>query len=244
MTIIDFKDLKCAVCGHEFSGQLLRSTYSTGGSDLDLCPSRLGLQTLGLEVSVCPHCHYVSHDIEKPVSEETRDFVLSNPAFKENYRYYTRVMNYQNLMRIALFEERYHDAFLAALKASWAKEAAGSIGDPLGSFRTRYEALELFERYENELMFDEDTMLCLKADLLRRTVRFEDVVELVQSANPVKELAQCILQFQKHLAKERNSRRYSISQAEEWYQENNGKTQNGNESYDKHTKPGILASLR
>lgn len=100
MTIIDFKDLKCAVCEHKFSGQILRSTYSTGGSDLDLCSSRLGLQTLGLEVSVCPNCHYVSHYIEKPVSNETRIFVLSNPAFKENSWHYTRVMNYQNLMRV------------------------------------------------------------------------------------------------------------------------------------------------
>lgn len=194
--------------------------YSNVGSDLDLCPSRLGLQTLGLEITVCPQCRYISHDIEKAVSEETRAFVLSNPAFTEKPWNNSRVTNYQNLMRIALFEERYHDAFTACLKAAWAKEAAGSIRDPLGSFKIRCEALELFEKYENELQFDENTKLCLKADLLRRTARFEEVIELVQSANPTNEQTQYILRFQKHLSKERNSRRHTISMAKEWKEKN------------------------
>ena len=220
MTIIEQKDLRCAVCGHTFTGQILLSTNSIGGSDLDFCPSSIGLQTLGLEIIVCPNCHYVSTDIEKSVSGDTKVFVLSSPLFKENHWYYTRVTNYQNLMRIALFEERYHDAFTACLKAAWAKEAAGSIREPLGSFKIRCEALELFEKYENELQFDENTKLCLKADLLRRTARFEEVIELVQSANPTNEQTQCILQFQKHLSKERNSRLHTISMAKEWKEKN------------------------
>lgn len=225
MTIIEQKDLRCAVCGHTFTGQILLSTYSNVGSNLDLCPSRLGLQTLGLEITVCPQCRYISHDIEKAVSEETRVFVLSNPAFTEKPWNNSRVTNYQNLMRIALFEERYHDAFTACLKAVWAKEAAGSIREPLGSFKIRCEALELFEKYENELQFDENTKLCLKADLLRRTARFEEVIELVQSANPTNEQTQCILRFQKHLAKERNSKRYPVDFTKKWNEENKIETQ-------------------
>lgn len=220
MTIIDQKDLKCAVCGHKFTGHILLSTYSAGSHDLDLCPSRIGLQTLGLEITVCPKCRYVSRDIEKVVSEETRAFVLSNPAFTEKPWNNSRVTNYQNLMRIALFEGRHHDAIIACLKASWTKEAAGSIREPLGSFKIRCEALELFEKYENELQFDENTKLCLKADLLRRTARFEEVIELVQSANPTNEQTQCILRFQKRLAKERNSRRYPVDFAKKWNEEN------------------------
>ena len=154
------------------------------------------------------------------MSEETRAFVLSNPAFTEKPWNNSRVTNYQNLMRIALFEERYHDAFTACLKAAWAKEAAGSIREPLGSFKMRCEALELFEKYENELQFDENTKLCLKADLLRRTARFEEVIELVQSANPTNEQTQYILRFQKHLSKERNSRQHTISMAKEWKEKN------------------------
>lgn len=227
MTIIDQKYLKCAVCGHIFQGQILLSTYSTGSPDLDLRPSHSGLQTLGLEISTCPNCHYVSHDIEKAVSEETKAFVLSHPAFNKEPWYYTRALNYQNLMCIALFEGRNHDAFTASLKAAWAKEAAGSIRDPLGSFKIRCEALELFEKYENELLFDEDIKLCLKADLLRRTARFEEVVALIQSANPTNEQTQCILRFHEHLAKERNSKRYSIDFAMKWYEENKKKKNTG-----------------
>ena len=219
MTIIDQKEQKCAVCGHTFSSNLIRSTLSTGESYLDFCPA-MARMTLGLEISMCPNCHYVSTDIERPVSDETKEFVLSNPAFKETHRYYDRTTNYINLMRIALLEERYHDAFSACLKAAWAKEAAGSIREPLGSFKIRCEALELFEKYEDKLRFNKDTRLCIKADLLRRTAQFEEVIEYVLSANPTSEQAKYILQFQEHLAKERDSRSYLVSQAYEWKEEN------------------------
>ena len=221
MTIIENRDMTCAVCGHTSSGSVLLSTFSQGCSDLDFCPPPMARNLFGTEINVCPNCHYVAYDLSQEVSAETKNFVLTDPAFQEEYSSYS-VTAYKNLMHIALFEERYHDAFAACLKAAWFNEMRGNIHDEFGSCNPaiRIEALELFEKYEDELMFDADTKLCLKADLLRRTMRFAEAVEFARSSYTTNWDVRCILAYQAYLAEKGDYSRHSIYSAQQWGGEN------------------------
>lgn len=221
MTIIENREMTCAVCGHTSHGSVLLSTYSMGGGDLDFCPPPLARNMFGTEITVCPNCHYVASDISREVSAETKNFVLTDPAFQEEYSSYS-VTAYKNIMRIALFEERYHDAFTACLKAAWFNEKRGNIRDEFGSCNPaiRIEALEIFDKYENELKFDADTKLCLKADLLRRTMRFAEAVEFARSSYTTNWDVRCILAYQAYLAEKGDYARHTIYSAQKWGGEN------------------------
>ena len=161
---------------------------------------------------MCPRCHYVAYDIAEPVSEETKNFVLSE--FQTDYRAYS-VQAYRNLMRIAVLEERFHDAFCAILRAAWIEEGR----DRLRPSPIRQEVLEFFMQHEEELEFDDDTRLCMKADLLRRTGHFKEVIELTESANTSDAQTDLILHYQKHLSENKDVGCYTIGFARGWQEE-------------------------
>lgn len=212
MTTIWEKQMTCAVCGHTFEGRILTSTNTMGPPDLDLRPAEMARSTLGMEITVCPNCHYVAYDIAEPVSEETKNFVLSE--FQTDYRAYS-VKAYRNLMRIAVLEERFHDAFCAILRAAWIEEGR----DRLRPSPIRNEVLEFFLEHEGELEFDDDTRLCMKADLLRRTGHFKEVIELTESANTSDSQIDLILHYQKHLSGNKDVGCYTIGSARGWQKE-------------------------
>lgn len=214
MTTIREREMTCAVCGHTFTGQVLSSTNTLGPPDLDLRPAEMARSTLGKEISVCPKCHYVSQDIEEPVSEDIRSFVILDLEFQKSYIAYS-VQAFRNLMRIAVREGRYHDAFWAYLKSAWVDEGR----DRLNPSPLRQEILDFFLQHEDELEFDNDTKLSLKADLLRRTGHFKEVIELVEAANPSDSQTDLILHFQKHLAEEENVVCYTVGFAHRWQEE-------------------------
>ena len=214
MTTIWEKQMTCAVCGHTFEGRILTSTNSMGLPDLDLRPAEMARSTLGMEITVCPNCHYVAYDISEPVSEETKNFVLSDAEFQTDYWTYS-VKAYRNLIHIAVLEERFHDAFWAYLKAAWVDEGR----DRLRPSPIRNEVLEFFIQHEEELEFDDDTRICMKADLLRRTSRFKEVIALVQSSTPSERQTDVILHFQKHLAEKEDAGCYTVGSAYSWMEQ-------------------------
>lgn len=206
--------MTCAVCGHTFKGQILSSTNTLGPPDLDLRPAEMARSTLGKEITICPKCHYVSYDIEEPVSEDIKTLVLSDSDFRTKYGFLS-VQVYLNLMRIAVLEGSIHEAFWAYLKAAWINEGR----DRLQPSPIRQDVLQFFLEHEDELEFDNDTRLCMKADLLRRTGHFKEVIELADSANPSDSKTDLILHYQKHLAEEEDVACYTIEFAKTWQDE-------------------------
>ena len=214
MTTFRQKQMTCTVCGHTFEGRILTSTNTMGPPDLDLRPAEMARSTLSMEITVCPCCHYVAYDIAEPISKDTKNFVLSDAEFQTEYRAYS-VQAYRNLMRIAVLEERFHDAFCAILRAAWIEEGR----DRLRPSPIRNEVLEFFLEHEGELEFDDDTRLCMKADLLRRTSRFKEVIALVQSSAPSERQTDIILHFQKHLAEKEDAGCYTVGSAYSWMEQ-------------------------
>ena len=214
MTTFLRKEITCAVCGYTFEGRILTSTNTMGPPDLDLRPAEMARSTLSMEITVCPCCHYVAYDIAEPISKDTKNFVLSDAEFQTEYRAYS-VKAYRNLMRIAVLEERFHDAFWAYLKAAWIEEGR----DRLQPSPIRQEVLQFFLEHEKELEFDDDTRLCMKADLLRRTGHFKEVIELTESANTSNEQTDLIMHYQKHLSENKDVRCYTIGFARRWQEE-------------------------
>lgn len=211
MTRIEEKKLRCAVCGKTFDGRILLSTNTMGPPDLDLRPAEMERSTLGTEINICPECHYVAYDITKEVSEKVRAFVYSDPEFQESYSSRS-VQAYRNLMRIAVIEEDYHRAFCAYLKAAWVGESRYSSKPS----SIRNEVLEFFQKYEDKLKFDDGTRFCIKADLLRRTGHFEEVIKFVQSTRSSDELIENILAFEKYLAENNDVGCYTVGSAVSW----------------------------
>ena len=214
MTTFRQKQMTCTVCGNTFEGRILTSTNTMGPPDLDLRPAEMARSTLSMEITVCPCCHYVAYDIAEPISKDTKNFVLSDAEFQTEYRAYS-VQAYRNLMRIAVLEERFHDAFWAYLKAAWIEEGM----DRLQPSPIRQEVLQFFMEHEKELEFDDDTRLCMKADLLRRTGHFKEVIELTESANTSDAQTDLILHYQKHLSENKDVGCYTIGFARRWQEE-------------------------
>jgi hypothetical protein len=63
MTLPLLIETTCYVCGHSVRLTTLGSTTFWGPYDLDGRPSGPGRYSIGLEIEVCPHCHYCAPDI-------------------------------------------------------------------------------------------------------------------------------------------------------------------------------------
>ena len=112
---------KCAVCGHEHTFTVVKSTNSFGYMDIDTRPAGMKRSVLPYEIQYCEQCHYANSDIsEKPAwFDET---VLRSNA-------YLAVVNNSELDTVAkayLLSGYLHaaggqlrEAGMLSLKAAW-----------------------------------------------------------------------------------------------------------------------------
>ncbi len=189
------------------------STNAFGPADLDLRPPEMRRSTMSLWVQECPKCGYVSADIEEK-SRISRSYLMSDEyhscegkAFKSSlartfYRQYLICRQTKNT----------EDAFFAVLHAAWACDdrldkknatACREIGISLIS-----QLLGNSSQKENR-----DTMLLLKADLLRRTGHFDTLIAEYENVRFSEEIMNRILQFQLQKAAEKDTGCYTVADA-------------------------------
>lgn len=201
----------CAICGSTNEYNVLMSTNTFGGSmDLDTRPPEMQRSTMHTWIHECPNCGYVS----KSVSDETtitseylkseeytscNGLKIKSDLAKKFYRYYL----------ISLKDDSPKDAFYAALRAAWASDDEKDT-----------EAADIFRSYCLELLpvinsnSENHTLVVVKADLLRRTGRFEEVISEYKDMKFEDGLLQKIVEFQVEKARNKDSAVYRVGDVE------------------------------
>ena len=210
MSTIGMKKSKCAICGVENEYRILTSTNTFGGGpDLDLRPAEMQRSTMHLWVHECPNCGYVSGDVSDPTNI-TADFLKTpeflscdDTDFKSDlaarfYKYYTINVADQNPL----------DAFYAILHAAWASDDKNDVDN---AKQCRNLALPLVDELIKEGGDREETYSLMKADLLRRSGRFEELLAEYSSTTYSDDLLNKILAFQIEHAKEQDTKCYRVS---------------------------------
>lgn len=212
------ENVKCFICGAENEFMVLLSSNSYGSMDLDTRPPEMSRSTMDCWVQVCPVCGYVAVRVSEPTIVD-RLFLQS-----DSYKTCDGIVFVSELARafyrqqlILLSEGRKEDAFFALLHASWACDDGN---ERKNATAVRRKAIlladDLLASGESE---DCESLSMVRADLMRRSARFRDLLEQYGETHYSDDLLNRILDFEKALAKIRCRRCLTVADAEEYAEE-------------------------
>ena len=215
MTTVFPETVRCSVCGSENGIMVIGSTNTFGPTDLDTRPPEMKRSTMCYWVQECKTCGYTAVDL-------TDETALERSFFEtEDYKSCKGIPFVSDLAKsffrhylIMTAEEQHEDAFFAALHAAW---ACDDREDETNAALMREKAVEMADRLLQTDSCDwKDTVRLIRADLLRRTGRFDELLEQYESAAFENELMNAILAFEKELARRKLSGCYTAADAEEF----------------------------
>ena len=212
MTTVMPCNSKCFICGSNEQYEVIASTNSFGPTDLDTRPPEMKRSTMYLWVHTCPVCGYTAVD----VSDETtvnREFLNSEAyrscdgiAFasdlaKAFYRHYM----------ILMMEDNEEKAFWALLHAAWASD---DKRDESGAASARGKAIAMAGRLlERQTLKWADTLSLIRADMLRRVSRVDELLEKYEDVKFDQGLLNQIIEFEKELARTKITRCMTVQDA-------------------------------
>lgn len=198
-TFINY-DEKCFICGQESEFEGLTSSIEFHSPDLDFRPSELMRGEMWLWLHKCPNCGYVADEISSP-TKVTRDWLASESyvncegihfSSEDTKKYYQAYM-------IDLYEGKIEAALSHILWAAWSCDDEDDVSNAI---LCREKAIPLVNQIIKELQSqqdgevhddnmdddagddesDDDTpsleeRIILKADLLRRSNHFQELIE-------------------------------------------------------------------
>ncbi len=205
MSEIKSAHLTCALCGATSEQKVLVSENLIGNPYLDGRESIMDVGGLAASAQLCPCCGYAAQDISQPTTvsraclqdEAYRTFsglVFSSAVSKSYYRQY--------LLNLADPEAAYQ----AIIRTAWSCDDAGETEN---AQLCRKLALEQLEK-QMEQAPDEEFLILLRAELLRRTGSFEQLVQDYCGTLLSNEFYQVILEFQLQKAAERDDGCYQL----------------------------------
>jgi len=199
-------DYKCAVCGCTTKINTIMSTNVFGSMDLDTRPPQMRRSTMPMWVQECPKCGYVAGSIENETSV-TKDYLASEEYLNCNGIHFASSLaqRFYKQYTIALLNEDFSEAFYASLHAAWACDDAK---DTLVAKTCRNNCIDLIPKMN--LDDNKDTFTVMKADLLRRAERFDEVVAEFSKIKIKEELLQNIIDFEVARAKDHDSKVYTV----------------------------------
>ncbi len=215
MTTVFPATVRCSVCGSENEIMVIGSTNTFGPTDLDTRPPEMKRSTMCYWVQECRNCGYTAVDLTDETTLErsffeTEDYKscrgipFASDLAKSFFRHYL----------ITSEEDQHEEAFFAALHAAW---ACDDREDETNAALMREKAIEMADRLLQTDSCDwKDTVRLIRADLLRRTGRFDELLEQYESAAFENELMNAILAFEKELARRKLSGCYTAADAEEF----------------------------
>lgn len=197
----------CSVCAEESEQRVLASSNQFGASDLDLRPPEMLRSTMSFWIQECPHCGYVSENIEddttidKEFLKSTEYSSCSNNDFKSElakmfYRYYM----------INLLDDNCDDAFHAILHAAW---SCDDVGDKDKAVYCRKLAIVELEKIIDNT--NKEILKVQKADLLRRAGLFNLVINEYSDLNFKDEILQKIISFQIEKSNQEDIKCYTVA---------------------------------
>ena len=206
-SLIDMEKM-CAVCGKKSIQEGIASTNEFGSCDLDLRPAEMMRSTMKWWLEECPYCGYVANDLsEKTVI--TKDWLKNNQYIScDNRNFaYTLAESFYKYYLISIANNDHKSAFYAALHAAW---ACDDVEDTDNAIYCRQKALEEL----GKLVIDNDekeTFLLIRADLLRRTGKFDLLIKDYEGKIFSEKLLNQICNYQVEKAKRKDTACYTVA---------------------------------
>lgn len=201
----------CSVCGASTQFHMLASTSTFGSPDLDLRPAEMQRSTMSVWLQECPACGYVAGSVEEfaPVTREW----LERSAYRRcegiDFASPLAARFYRHYMIRTMCHDR-EGAFFALLHAAW---VCDDMGDDKNARHCREKALPLLDQLIGEGGPNEETRRVVKADLLRRSGHFEELLEEFGALRFTEEIPAKIAAFHISRAKARDSGCYTVEEA-------------------------------
>ena len=206
MTTAEDFDRKCAVCTKTSPQTVLMSTSAWGYPDLDLRPSEMKRSSMFAWLQECPHCGYVAFDIEDEM-EAPSDFLKSDEYLTcEGYELKSDLA--RRFFRHSLISEagrNYRLQFFSLLHCAWKCDDAGDVL----AVEMRKRALKAKARFDAEVD-EKDNLKLIRADLLRRSLQFDELISEFRDVILEDELKNDIISFQMDLAIRKDSSCYTV----------------------------------
>ena len=176
MSTVHSVNMECGLCGKVSRQRVCTSTICLGGCDLDFRPAPLARHMLFSDVHVCPECGFASYMLKLDCSAEEREKVRAL-VNGNRYRFSGSTVNSPvaaRFIRQAMVCRTLGDLsgeMTAYLRAAWACDDAGDRC-------SRMIRRECENRTARLMQTEPDAELALiDADLLRRTFRYDEVIE-------------------------------------------------------------------
>ena len=211
MTTIHTEEIECPVCGERVSIHMIMSTNYMGHSDLDLRPPEMGRSTMYQTTSTCK-CGNVFDSFD---SSGSRELIESDnykncdgiPFQKEWPKTFYRVYLIDKENESSTIKSQ----FFHILRCAWACDDYSDNN----SVKVRMIALDLINQIIDDEEFDEERKdnLLVKADLLRRSGQFDQLIDEYSDMEFDEELYQKILDFQINKSIEKDDACYTVEDA-------------------------------
>ena len=209
MTTMMDQVFKCSVCGAENVFPVLSSTNEFGSPDLDLRPAPMRRWTMDTWVQECPECGYVSGTVTHPTSV-SMEYLQSDEYRTTDGIHFKSLLakRFYKSMKISLKDGNISNALYELMNAAWAcddeKDSENAVLCRKAAIPLITEMIKTKEEKEN--------LKLIKADLLRRSGCFEQLLDEYKDTVFTQELMNKILAFQIAKAKERDSGCYNVAQ--------------------------------
>lgn len=165
------RKIVCSVCGKESSHMVITEVQADGVPDLDLRPSGSHRDSMEFWVMECPECHYCNGTLETPLDAdktyfESKEYTTLGGIETEN----VLVSRFVRKALVNLRNRDYNEAVKSYLYGAWVSDDEENT---VTAAECRREAISIME---NSTLLENDDMMLLRADLLRRTGQFDKVI--------------------------------------------------------------------
>lgn len=208
MTTVRKFDKKCAICTETSPQSIMTSTSTLGYPDLDLRPAEMQRSSMFAWLQECPHCGYVAGDIEQSQVKVSLDFLKSDEYLTcEGHDFKSDLAKRFYRHHLISKANNIHDSeFFSLLHCAW---VCDDNDDDL-AVGIRKLALKSIDKVDAKNDDEMDNLKIIKADLLRRSLQFDELVEEFKDVFFEDKIKNEIINFQLELAVKKDSACYSI----------------------------------
>ena len=213
MTNMTQIEMECSVCGKTSEQPVILSTNNFGYPDLDTRPPEMYRSTMNTWILECPHCGYVAKNLEEEL-KINEDYLKSNKYKTCNVINFKSDLSKNFYKRYLIESENSEDinAYFALLYCAWACDDSEDLEN---SKFTRQLAIELADKIikDNKNSNDDvENLIVMKADLLRRTGEFNQLIKDYEKLTLKDELLNKIIKFQVEKAYEKDNKCYTVEE--------------------------------
>lgn len=213
MTTLSKRIKCCAICGMRAEYGYVTSTNEFGSRDLDLRPAELYRSTIGLWVEECPHCGYVANDISKETPVSLDQLKAIQGKLETVTKYFISPLASSFLLHYVLLKKQNNPcAFFAIRNGAWACDDAYDE-DNASKFRELALYYLQIEHKNIAQFYDKNRLELVRADFLRRTGRFSDVIRNYKGVAITDEELNKLFRYEVYLAEREDMAAHTCDEA-------------------------------